>query len=58
MAIKSIVVHPKGATHKDNLDYWNKQVDGKWFFVSELTGRWLMDVVEESHVKRTPITEL
>lgn len=32
MAIKSIVVHPKGATHKDNLGYFLKQEGDSWFY--------------------------
>lgn len=56
MAIKSIVVHPKGATHKDHINYWLKQVDGEWHFYDPFTKRWVVECLGEVHI--TPITEL
>lgn len=56
MAIKSIVVHPKGATHKDHIDYWLKQVDGEWYFYCTDLKRWVVE--RPAGVRITPITEL
>ena len=56
MAIKSIVVHPKGATHKDHINYWLKQVDGEWYFYYQHQKRWFAECLVG--VMRTPITEL
>lgn len=56
MSIKSIVVHPKGATHKDHLDYWLKQVDGEWHFYCPVQKRWAVECLVG--VRITPITEL
>lgn len=47
MAIKSIVVHPKGATHIQKLfgfSYFLKQnEDGDWFFFGPNCKVWLFD---------------
>ena len=56
MAIKSIVVHPKGATHKDHIGYWLKQVDGEWHFYCSHPKRWVVECLVG--VRITPITEL
>lgn len=56
MAIKSIVVHPKGATHKDPINYWLKQVDGEWYFYYPQQKRWVAGCLVG--VRVTPITEL
>ena len=56
MAIKSIVVHPKGATHKDHIDYWLKQVDGEWHFYCPDLKRWVVECIVGARI--TPITEL
>ena len=46
MAIKSIVVHPKGATHIQNLNpisYFMKLVDNTWFFYAHGSRTWIAD---------------
>ena len=46
MSIKSITVHPKGATHVQVLNgntYFLKQTEGVWFFKGKSCSNWLLD---------------
>jgi len=40
MAIKSIVVHPKGATHKDHIGYFCKLAVDGWMFWCPIVKVW------------------
>lgn len=45
MTIKSIVVHPKGATHKDTIGYFCKQSDGGWMYWCSFAKGWYTEIL-------------
>lgn len=47
MAIVSVVVHPKGATHKDHIGYFLKQTVNGWMFWCFITKQWCKECLTD-----------